>query len=129
MAAAVDVDVAVEVDEVDEQFEADDADEAGRVPGGVGAGATGEHRQLAGDQRLPALPPAHAPVMNSTLRPPSPGIATWEVTLSAPKVVPCVCYASVTACNWYYCAQPIAKPKAACALRFSWTVTSGNLGL
>ena len=72
MAAAVDVDVAVEVDEVDKQFEADDADEAGRVPGGVGAGATGKHRQLAGDQRLPALPPAHAPVMNSTLRPRPP---------------------------------------------------------
>ena len=23
------------------------------------------------------------------------------------------------ACNWYYCAQVIAKPKSACALRFS----------
>jgi len=33
------------------------------------------------------------------------------------------------ACNWYYCAQLIAKPKAACALRFSWTATSSNLGL
>ena len=27
------------------------------------------------------------------------------------------------ACNWYYCAQFIAKPKAACALRFSWAAT------
>jgi len=25
------------------------------------------------------------------------------------------------ACNWYCCAQFIAKPKAACALRFSWS--------
>jgi len=33
------------------------------------------------------------------------------------------------ACNWYYCAQFIAKPNAACALRFSWVVTSSNLGL
>jgi len=32
-------------------------------------------------------------------------------------------------CNWYYCAQFIAKPKAACALRFSWAATSSNLGL
>jgi len=33
------------------------------------------------------------------------------------------------ACNWYYCAQFVAKPKAACALRFSWTATSSQLGL
>ena len=33
------------------------------------------------------------------------------------------------ACNWYYCAQFTAKPKAACALRFSWAATSSNLGL
>ena len=33
------------------------------------------------------------------------------------------------ACNWYYCAQFIAKPKAACALGFSWAATSSNLGL
>jgi len=33
------------------------------------------------------------------------------------------------ACNWYYCAQFIAKPKAACVLRFSWATTSSNLGL
>ena len=33
------------------------------------------------------------------------------------------------ACNWYYCAQFIAKPKAACALRFSCAATSSNLGL
>jgi len=33
------------------------------------------------------------------------------------------------ACNWYHCAQLIAKPKAACALRFSWAATSSNLGL
>ena len=31
------------------------------------------------------------------------------------------------ACNWYYCARFIANPKAACALRFSWAVTSSNL--
>ena len=30
------------------------------------------------------------------------------------------------ACNWYYCAQFIAKLKAACALRFSWAATSSN---
>ena len=30
------------------------------------------------------------------------------------------------ACNWYYCAQFIAKPKAACALRFSWAATSSG---
>ena len=28
-----------------------------------------------------------------------------------------------------YCARLIAKPKAACALRFSWAATSSNLGL
>jgi len=33
------------------------------------------------------------------------------------------------ACNWYYCAQLIAKPNAACALRFSWTATSSNISL
>jgi len=33
------------------------------------------------------------------------------------------------ACNWYYCAQFIAKPKAVCALHFSWAATSSNLGL
>ena len=33
------------------------------------------------------------------------------------------------ACNWYYCAQFIAKPKAARALRFSWSATSSILGL
>jgi len=33
------------------------------------------------------------------------------------------------ACNWYYCAHFIAKPKAACALSFSWTAKSSNLGL
>jgi len=27
------------------------------------------------------------------------------------------------ACNWYYCAQFIAKPKAACALSFNWAAT------
>jgi len=31
--------------------------------------------------------------------------------------------------NCYYCAQFIAQPKAACALRFSWAATSSNLGL
>ena len=30
------------------------------------------------------------------------------------------------ACNWYYCAQFIAKPKAACALRFIWAATSSK---
>jgi len=33
------------------------------------------------------------------------------------------------ACKWYYCAQFVAKPKAACALCFSWAATSSNLGL
>ena len=33
------------------------------------------------------------------------------------------------ACSWYYCAQIIAKPKAACGPRISWAVTSSNLGL
>jgi len=33
------------------------------------------------------------------------------------------------ACNWYYCARFIAKPKAACAPRFSWVATSSNVGL
>ena len=33
------------------------------------------------------------------------------------------------ACNWYYCSQFVAKPKAVCALRFSWAATSSNLGL
>ena len=32
-------------------------------------------------------------------------------------------------CIWYYCAQFIAQPKAACALRFSWAATSSNLDL
>jgi len=31
------------------------------------------------------------------------------------------------ACNWYYCAQSISKPKAACTLlRFSWAAASSN---
>jgi len=41
----------------------------------------------------------------------APGVATWDVTLStksSPK--------HPLACNWYYCAQFIAKPKAVCAL-------------
>ena len=29
----------------------------------------------------------------------------------------------------YYCAQFIAKPKAVCALHFSWAATWSNLGL
>ena len=33
------------------------------------------------------------------------------------------------ACNWHYCVQLIAKPKAACALRFGWAATLSNLGL
>ena len=33
------------------------------------------------------------------------------------------------ACNWYYCGQLIAKPKAAYALRCSRAATSSNLGL
>jgi len=33
------------------------------------------------------------------------------------------------ASNRYYCAQLIARPKAACALCFSWTATSRYLGL
>jgi len=34
------------------------------------------------------------------------------------------------ACNWYHCAHFVAKPKPACALRFSWAaVKSSNLGL
>jgi len=44
--------------------------------------------------------------------------------LKRPKSSP-VC---LLACNWYYCAQLTAKPKAACALRFRWAVTSSNLG-
>jgi len=32
-------------------------------------------------------------------------------------------------CSWYYCAHFIAKPNAACALRFSWAATSSNIGL
>jgi len=40
----------------------------------------------------------------------------WVVTLSARKVVPCVRW---PATGWHYCTQFIAKPKAACALRFS----------
>jgi len=55
-----------------------------------------------------------------------PGVATREVTLSARKVVPCVRWPATAL---YYCAQLIAKPKAACALRFSWAATSSNLGL
>jgi len=34
-----------------------------------------------------------------------------------------------SACNWYYCAHFIAKPKAACAPRFSCAATPSNLGL
>jgi len=33
------------------------------------------------------------------------------------------------ACSWCYCAQFVAKPNAACALRFSWVATSSNLRL
>jgi len=52
------------------------------------------------------------------------GVAAWEVTLSARKVVPCVRRPATG-----ITAQFIAKPKAACALRFSWAATSSNLGL
>ena len=56
----------------------------------------------------------------------APGVATWEVISSARKSSP----VRPLACNWYYCAQFIAKPKAACAaLRFSWAATSSNLWL
>jgi len=54
-----------------------------------------------------------------------PGVATWEVTSKCPKSSP----VRSLACNWYYCAQFIAKPKAACAMHFSWAATSNNLGL
>jgi len=47
----------------------------------------------------------------------------WEV--KRPKSSP-VC---PLACNWYYCAQFIAEPKAPCALHFSWAATASNLGL
>ena len=33
------------------------------------------------------------------------------------------------ACDWCYCARFVAKPKAACAMHFSWAATSSNLGL
>ena len=33
------------------------------------------------------------------------------------------------ACNWCYCAHFVTKPKAACAMRFSWAATSSNLCL
>jgi len=56
----------------------------------------------------------------------APGVATWEVPLSARKVVPCVRW---PATGITVQAQFIAKPKAACALRFSWAATSSNLGL
>jgi len=56
----------------------------------------------------------------------APCAATWEVTLSARKVVPCVRW---PATGITVQAQFIAKPKAACALRFSWAATSSNLGL
>jgi len=54
----------------------------------------------------------------------APGVATWEVTLSARKLVPCVRWPATG-----ITAQFIAKPKAACALRCSWAATSSNLGL
>jgi len=60
--------------------------------------------------------PAHCEQGSLRAQTPAFGVATWEVTLSARKVVMCVFLAG----NWYYCAQFIAKPKAACALRFSW---------
>ena len=33
------------------------------------------------------------------------------------------------ACNGYYGAQFVAKPRAACALRFSWSATTSKFGL
>ena len=41
------------------------------------------------------------------------------------KSSPCV---RCPATGWYHSAQFIPKPKAACALRFSWAATSSNLG-
>ena len=73
-----------------------------------------------GDRRSCNTTPSHRP------QTPPPGAATWEVTLSARKVYSPM---RLLACSWYYCAQFIAKPKAACALRFSWAATSSNLGL
>jgi len=54
-----------------------------------------------------------------------PSVATWEVTLIVRKSSPL----HALACNWYYCAQFIAKPNAARAQRFSWAATTSNLGL
>jgi len=59
---------------------------------------------------------------NITVR---PLCCNLESYLKRPKSSP-VC---LLACNWHYCAQFIAKPKAACALRFSWAATLSNLGL
>ena len=65
----------------------------------------------------------HKAVIARRLRPRCCHMRSYST--SARKVVPCV----RCPCNWYYCAEFIARPKAACALRFSWAPTSSNLGL
>jgi len=51
-----------------------------------------------------------------------------ESYFKRPKSSPVIPVRSL-ACNRYYCAQFTAKPKVACAPRFSWAATSSNLGL
>ena len=59
----------------------------------------------------------------------SHGLQTPSPVLTLGKLRPKSSPVRPSACNWYYCAQFIAKPNAACALRFSWVATSSNLGL
>ena len=63
-------------------------------------------------------------VTSSSTRPqtPLPVCCHLESYFKRPKSSP----VRPLACSWYYSAQFIAKPKAVCALRFSWAATSTN---
>ena len=52
------------------------------------------------------------PVIDCRLRPRCCHLGSYSKRPKSSPVRP-------LACNWYYCAQFIAKPKAACELRFS----------
>ena len=108
------------------------------------------HAQRAGDApndnhiRLStcSTPPSSAATnVSSIINTPKPTAATQYKAVMDRRLRPWCCHLGCyfkhpesspmrpLACKWYYCAQFIAKPKAACALRFSWASTSSNLGL
>ena len=102
--------------------------------GGDGV-AVQQRRQLFGRQQHPAgrvnkeavppnerAAPSNGAVTDRTLR---PRCRHLESYFKRPKSSP----VRPLSCSWYHCAQFIAEPKAARALRFSWAATSNNLAL